>query len=378
MRFIFTQAFRFFFPMAALFAALSVMLWLAGLSGMAPLPAQPTLWHAHEMVFGFGAAVITGFVLTAVANWTGRQPAQPWMLATLAALWVLARVVALPGFATAPELAAALFNGLFLAGLAGLMSHVLIVSANRRNAMFIPLLWALTLSNALFHLYLYRDQVESARQLLMLTVYLLGFLMVFMGGRVIPFFTSRRCGYAALEYSWLNWTSTLAALCSAFALSLFPASEPGLALSAAAALATLLRWLLWQPWRVWREPMLWILHLGYAWLVVAFILAAGVHGGALDLPPTAPIHALMTGALGCLGLGMMARVALGHSGRKIETSPILLIAFLLMAMAGLLRITSYADWALGGLSGLTLSAILWSTAFALYAVQYFPLLWRRT
>lgn len=369
--------FCWFFPLAALFSAASVLLWLAGLSGMRPLLLHPTLWHGHEMLFGFAAAVIAGFVLTAVANWTGRPAVGRGALAGLVVLWLVGRVaVAAQGTLHWPWLLLAAVEGLFLPCLALVMSRVLIQSRNTRNLMFIPFLWGLALLNLGFHALLAAGEIDAARQLLTLTGWLVGFLLVFMGGRVIPFFSGRRCGYTPRQWPWLNWTSTLAALAAGIALTFAPSSALAAALAGLAAIVTALRLAGWQSPRVWAEPMLWILHLGYAWLVVAYTLAAVVHADLLPWPPTAPLHALLTGALGCLALGMMTRVALGHSGRTITASLLMLIAFVLVVGAGLARLASYADWAGGGLIGLTISASLWALAFTLYALEFITRLWR--
>lgn len=187
-----SQAFRPFFPLAALYAAVGVIVWLAGLSGMLPLPPDPTLWHAHEMLYGFAAAIIAGFMLTAVNNWTGLPACSPRSLAFAALLWIIARSGAFFPLADV-HLITTFCDALFLPFIALLMSRVLLRSGNRRNFMFIPFLWSLAGVNIGFHISLYLDQVELARLLISLTVWLVGFLMVFMGGRVIPFFSARRC-----------------------------------------------------------------------------------------------------------------------------------------------------------------------------------------
>lgn len=367
--------FRWFFPLAALYAAVGIVLWLAGLSGQMPLSANPTLWHGHEMLFGFATAVIAGFLLTAVANWTDRRPAGPGLLALLSLLWVAGRLAVL----VQPRLPwplLAILEGAFLPLLALVMSRVLILSRNTRNLMLVPFLWGLALLNLGFHVMLGEGDIDAARRLLTLTAWLVGVLLVFMGGRVIPFFSGRRLGYQPRQWGWLNWTSTLGALGAAIALSLVPGTYFAAAIALVAALATTCRLLAWQSPRIWTEPMLWILHLGYAWICVAYVSAALVHAGLLDWPQTAPLHVLLTGALGCLALGMMTRVALGHSGQPIACSPLMLVAFVLVWAAGLARIGSYVSWAGAGLPSLTISAILWVLAYALYVLEFTVRLWR--
>lgn len=368
-----TQAFRPFFPLTAAYTAVGIIVWLAGLSGMIALPAQPTLWHAHEMLFGFAAAIIAGFALTAVVNWTRHPSTTPGTLATIAGLWITARALGLFPHQTMQEMAA-ICDSLFLPGVALLMTRVLLKKQNRRNYMFIPFLWGLAGINIGFHVSLHTGQVELARGLITLTAWLVGFLMVFMGGRVIPFFSANRCRYQPVQWQWLNWTSTIGALLAGILIVTLPQTGWAAAAAAFAGATTLIRLLLWQHWRVWGVPMLWILHIGYSWLGAAYLLAAAVHMGWLQ-PLTLPIHVLLAGGLGCLGLGMISRVALGHSGRQIEATPTVLAAFVLVIFAGVMRIVSYGSWPWAGLPTLTLSSIFWCLAFTLYAGHYVPLLW---
>ncbi|WP_169577496.1 NnrS family protein [Sinimarinibacterium sp. CAU 1509] len=371
-----TQAFRPFFPLAALYTAVSVLVWLGGLSGAVPLLPNATLWHAHEMLLGFATAVIAGFVLTAAANWTGQKTTTPASLALLVVIWLCARVTAL-----VPDVEWQRFSAVFDSGvlplLAAMMTRVLLRSGNRRNYMFIPFLWGLALINLGFHWSLRHQQIDQARQLITLTAWLVGFLMVFMGGRVIPFFSANRLQYTPLQWPWLNWLSTLSALLAGVLVVALPLTIWAGVAAAIAGASALLRLLLWQPWRTVREPMLWILHVGYAWLVAAYGVAALLHLGWLHSPLTLPIHILMAGGLGCLGLGMMTRVALGHSGRPIVAGRWLVFAFIAVVAAGVLRVGSYAVWPLGGISGWSGSAMLWAGAFSIYFLALAPLLWRK-
>lgn len=368
---LFSQAFRPFFPLAALASALSVVLWIASLTGGLPLSPNATLWHAHEMLFGFASAVIVGFVMTAVVNWTGLSPLTPQRLGWLVSLWLAARLFGLWPSATAQMLSAA--ADIWVLPLAGwYLGRVLIASNSRRNMMFIPLFGALALVNLAIHWGLHSGHIGLARDLLHTSAWLVGFLMVFMGGRVIPFFSSRRLSYNPQQYPALNWLSTLSALACALAIPLGHATLISVC-AAVAGISTGLRVLLWQPWRTRVEPMLWILHLGYLWLAVAYLLQTGVQSGWLSWSTTAPLHALMAGGLGCLGLGMMSRVSLGHSGRPIATDAWITTSFVLIVAAGLLRMLAFA--APGGFWLLGMSALTWAIAFGLFAVRYIPWLW---
>ena len=365
-----SQPYRLLFLLAALQAATSIVVWLSGLSGWTSLPPNPTLWHAHEMLFGFSAAVIVGFVLTASGNWTGLKTSPPLSLLLLCPAWVVARIAALVDQSSAASVAA-IADGIFLCLAASLVTRVLIRSCNRRNYLFIPFLWALAAIDMALHFSFLESQISLARNLSVLTVYLLAFLMVFMGGRVIPFFSGRRLDYQPVQWIWLNWLSILSALSVAVVIVLKPASHLLVGAALTAGLCALIRLVLWQSARVWHEPMLWILHIGYAWLGIAYLLTAAANLGWLQAP-TLPVHAITVGALGCLGLGMMTRVALGHSGRSIEASPLMFTGFILVILAGVVRLGSYANWPLGGIAGTTLSSILWSMAFGLYVLYFLP------
>lgn len=369
-----SQPFRAFFPLAALAAAALVLLWALGLAGQLPLPPNPSLWHAHEMLFGFTVAVILGFTLTAAGNWTGRATTTPLSLGLLIGLWLSARLLALAPWPSTQWLSRLIDVPLLFVA-AALMAQHLIRARNLRNYVFVPFLGGLAIANLVIQVQLHNGHAEPARQLLHGCAWFIGFLMVFMGGRVIPFFAGRRLEYKPRELTTLNWLSTLSALaCAASMLGKMPSFTAILA--GLSAVSTALRWLLWSPQRSLREPMLWILQIGYLWLIVAYGLLATQQSGQLNLPPTAPIHALMTGALGCLGLGMMTRVSLGHSGRIIRADFWMTLSFITIICAGLLRIGAYLSPAKIMLPVMSLSALCWAAAFVLFAGRFIPWLWR--
>lgn len=370
---ILSQAYRPFFPLAALATSASVLVWLLGLSGMLPLPPNPTLWHAHEMLFGFATAVILGFVLTAVQNWTGVAAVGPRGLGLLLGLWLAARLLAFWPSVPGQCLSASVDVFVLPMG-AVFMGRVLLTTRNYRNLVFLPLLSVLAALNVAFHWALQNGAPAVARELIVVTVWCVAFLMVFMGGRVIPFFSSRRLAYTPAQWPWLNWTSTLSAagtiICVALDRNALLVACAGLT-----AISTALRLACWQPWRAVTEPMLWILHLGYGWLALGYAALALSATSSLGLAPTLPLHAVMAGALGCLSIGMMTRVALGHSQRPISANPVVVATFILVVLAGLLRIAAYFDGPFAGLRGLTLSALLWAMAFLFYAVPFAAALW---
>jgi uncharacterized protein involved in response to NO len=335
----------------------------------------PLLWHGHEMLFGFGAALVVGFVLTASQEWTGIRALPPAALAGLAALWLVARIAfLLPQHV--PHGLAAVLDSLLLPLAAAALSRVLLKARNRRNYVVAGLLLLLAALNIAMHLAVAGAVALDPAQPLMLATWLFGGLMVMMGGRVIPFFTARRLGVTMPSPERLWPACELAAVATALAVVLAPRTLFASGLALATSAAVFARWIAWRPWISRGEPMLWILHLGYLWLVVSYGLAAWVH--ATDAAPlTLPVHALTTGALGALGLGMMARVALGHTGRPITANAAIVTAFVLVLAAGVFRLTAYAPGPMGGFLGLTLAGACWSLAFGLYVVRYLPVMFGR-
>lgn len=370
-----SAAFRPFFLGAAWLAVLWMGLWMFFLlTGTSSYEAiEPVHWHGHEMLFGFAMAVIAGFVLTAMQNWTGLKLVTPGQLGILVLLWLAARIA----FAFADTIPLWLLSVLdlsFLPFLSLIVARTLIKAENKRNYSFIALLLAFWIFNILMHLEIHGYVSGIGYATLDLTILLVTTLLVFMGGRVIPFFTANRLPAAApLQWPWLNWAATLTTL------ALIPAylvvgRNPALGtLLVAAAVLIAARLIAWKPWRTASEPMLWILHLGYAWIPAGMLLLAAHLLGA-GFPWSAGSHALTAGAMSTLILGMMARVALGHSGRLIAASTPMIISFAIITLAGLMRIA--AGLFVMPVWFLAVAGMLWSLAFLIYAVVYTPIMLR--
>ncbi len=359
--------FRPFFLLAGLFAALALPLWLLTLSAHVPLPPYyGALWHAHEMLFGFAVAVVAGFLLTATRNWTGIQTLQGSPLAALALLWVAARLLVwlpLPG---------ALIAAVDLAFLP-LLALALAVPVTRarqwHNLLFTPILLLMALANGLIHLELLGGPAVAERGLQIMVVLML-VLLALMGGRVIPFFIERAVpGSTVRRFRLLEW-GVHASLWALLVAIIWPGGGQWATVAAgAAALLHALRLAGWSCLGLWRVPMLWILWLGYGWIVVGLALyAAGLAGAAL--------HAWTAGGIGALTLGMMARVALGHTGRLIEPARLTVAAFALINLAVLLRVAGPLLLPEHYLLWMQLSGLLWATAFLLFSLVYAPILWR--
>ena len=370
----FGLGFRPFFLLAALagMMLLTLWLWLRTRGFVAAEYYGSIGWHSHEMLFGYAVAVIAGFLLTAVRNWTGQPTLRGAPLATLAALWVAGRIVP---WVTVPALFVAVVDLAFLPLLALSLVRPLWAGANPVNRVFVPLLLAMAAANALVHaeaLGWMSDGVPRGQDAMLVLVVL---LLVLVGGRVIPFFTEKAVpGARPQRIRWVETGSMvlLPLLALGHAAGMDGAATGPLLLALGGLQAT--RLAAWHHRGIWRLPILWVLYSGYGWLVVGLLLAGAADVGVF--PATLATHALAVGAVGVLTLGMMARVALGHTGRALQTAPSVNLAFVMLNLAAALRVCGpwlwpqhYARWieAAGG---------LWVVAFGILCVVYLPILMR--
>lgn len=366
-----------FYLLAALLAALWVPLWVAVVTGHAPAVvwAGPVLWHGHEMVYGFVAAVMSGFLLTAVRNWTGRPTPTGLPLGLLALLWIAGRALMLAADAVPGWLVAAV-DVAFLPAVAAALLPPLLRTRNRRNLVFPVVLLALAGANLAMHLQALGVLAGAAQPALRFALDAILVVMVVIGGRVIPSFTANALPGAGVRGA--GAVDRLAVALVVLLLVLRLAEGGGVVTGAAAlaaALANAARMLGWRAAATRRTPILWILHAGYAWIVVALVLDGLA---ALDLGATraAAVHALTVGAIGSLTLGMMTRSALGHTGRALRAPPATAVAYGLVNAAALVRV--FLPLAAPGwyLDALLVSGLAWSAAFALFVIGYWPVLSR--
>ncbi|WP_369958486.1 NnrS family protein [Pseudomonas benzenivorans] len=363
--------FRPFFLGGAVFAVLALGLWLAALQGWlgAWRPVGGSLaWHRHELPFGFGVAIIAGFLLTAVQNWTGRPGLAGRPLAALFGLWLAARLAWLGG-APLPLLLALQLP--FLPLLALLLGRQLWAARQRRNYPIVGVLLALAACECLLLQGLVLGDEAVQRRGALTGLWLIGSLVGLIGGRVIPFFTQRGLGQLQattpqprLDLLVLLLSLLIAALLAA---GLGLQSRPWLAVPLLAlALLHGLRLRRWYAPGIWRVPLLWSLHLAYAWLALDALGLALWH---LGLQPQASLgyHALAVGAVGGMILAMLARVSLGHTGRPLQPAPAMTWAFASLQLAALLRVL-LAPWLPA--AGLWLSGACWLLGFALFLRHY--------
>jgi uncharacterized protein involved in response to NO len=364
------SGFRPFFWLAALYGAIGVPLWIATLTGRAAwhvLPS-PLEWHAHEMVFGYTGAVIAGFLLTAVSKWTGRSRFEGLPLAALCCVWLSARV--LPFVPSVPALAGALVDVAFWLGLLAACSHAIFAARNRRNYGFVALLAAFTLVDALSHAsrlgYVHGEFWAGH----WLGVDLVTVAMVAMTARVVPSFT--RNATQAPGIAETPRYDRLALVAMALVVALDAASVPqrfSAVPAGLAGIAVLARARHWGAAHTLKNPLLWILHLGHAWVGIGLVLR-GLAAWVPEVPQSIALHAVTAGGIGLLTFGMMTRVTLGHTGRVLAVGPSIAVAMVAMSVCALLRVVGplVAPQHLSLVLGV--AAALWSGAFSAYLVVY--------
>ncbi|WP_027859341.1 NnrS family protein [Marinobacterium jannaschii] len=370
---LFNLGFRPFFLLGALSAAVMMLYWLVSYSNgtQPPYYGYGVYWHGHEMLLGYTFAIISGFLLTAARTWTSVQTPFGKSLIALTVLWLLGRL--LPFVPATPHWLIAAVDLAFSPVVAVALAIPILKSRNYRNLVFIPILAAFFLANLLVHLELLGVTESTAINGLHLALYLTAMVIAILGGRVIPFFTERGLGQVSctrfpliekavipVTVIWLvaqftHWNSLMVVT---------------------GALAAAVHWIRLAGWfhaRLFKVPLVWILHLGYAFLALGFSLSA--LAAASLLSGSIAIHAFAAGAIGCLTLGMMARVSLGHTARPLEVTPVVLVAFLLMFAAAAVRVS--ISWLpLPYLTGLHLAGTLWSLAWILFLVRYSAILIR--
>lgn len=364
--------FRPFYLLASSFAALSILFWVGEYTGHLPAAyVRSPAWHGHEMLYGYTLAVVAGFLLTAVRNWTGRPTPAGLPLMALAVLWVAGRVLVLTPFAAT----SAAVNAAFPVAVAVGIGIPIVQSRNRRNYFFVALLLLLGIAVLAFHLAQRGVLPWPARASLQVGLDVVLFIIAVMGGRVIPMFTNngipgaRATRHAVLERLALGGVLVLLA---ADLLQVSAAVIAVVALLVAAAHAA--RLYLWRPWRTLGTPLVWVLHLAYAWIVIHLVLRGLAALGLVS--ELVAVHALTVGAIGGMTIGMMTRTARGHTGRPLVADRFEVACYALVALAAAIRV--FGGMLLPGayMATVVASAICWSAGFALYAVRYWPVLTR--
>jgi len=374
---IFQNSFRPFFIAAGIWATLAVPFWLLSYFGIliGIDNFNILLWHQHEMLFGFVPAAITGFILTAIPNWTGRLPIKNKPLALLLLLWILGRV----GFlitAIFGTITTSLMDLPFLIVLVLVIMREIISGKNWRNLPVIILISFFTLGNILVHLQI-QEIIDSAELGIRLSTFTLSVLLALIGGRIVPSFTrnwlsknkAQRFPSPAGIFDKISLVSLVVFV---FAQIVIPYHELTSLLALLAGLLHGIRLIRWKVWMTLSEPLIWILHVGYMWLSVALVLI-GFAGLTNFVPYSSSYHALTIGAFSTMILAVMTRASLGHTGRTLKATLGTTFIYVFITIASFLRVCEPFLNESGNLF-LSFSGIFWTLSFALFVFIYLPIL----
>lgn len=371
--------FRPFFLGAGLFALAAIAIWPAVFSGDVQLPttfAAPT-WHGHEMLFGFGGAVIAGFLLTAIPNWTGRLPVAGITLGALALLWLAGRAAVLCA-ATIGWGAAMAIDVAFLVIFSVVVGREVLAGRNWRNLKVILLVLLLALTNLSFHLeaHFHGAAEYSTRAALIITV----FLILLIGGRVVPSFTgnwlARRGESRPTAFNRLDAGLLILSAIALLAWVAFPeAALTGVLLLAAGA-GSLLRLARWRGWRTLADPLVLVLHVAFLFTALGFLATGASALWADILPAAVGLHVWAIGSIGLMTLAMMTRATLGHSGHALAASSGTQLVYVLitLALAARVAMALLPAWSM---SLMWIAATAWCLGFAGFIAIYGPMLCRR-
>lgn len=337
----------------------------------------PTLWHAHEMLFGFIGAAIAGFLLTAVPSWTGQKGFAGRPLWILSGLWILARIA----IATSrfwPVGLPQLLDLAFMPALFYLIAPPLLRERNRNTPLLLVLI-GLWLMNVLFHVAVLRQDPPLASRLMIVAIDIAVLLVSVIGGRIVPAFTASGLRASGVEIAlnsraWLTRIAVGSMVVVAVGDAVLPDTRVAGVVAAVASACQVLRLSQWVVRRVWRHPIIWVLHLAYGWIPVALALKAlallsGLALGAFWL------HALTIGAISTMIMGVMTRASLGHTGRRLVASPAIAMAYGLISVAGVVRVFGLALLPLPYPLVIVLAALAWTLAFGIFVAIYGPILW---
>jgi uncharacterized protein involved in response to NO len=373
----FRGGFRPFFFGGAAWALIALTLWICSLTGEVSLPTaiDPLTWHRHEMLFGFVGAIIGGFLLTAVPNWTGRLPIAGWPLAGLFGMWLAARFALLFSAGTGLWLPALLDVGFFF--VLGLLAAREVLESKNRNLPVVGMILLFGIADGIDYLSI-TGVIPLPDLGWQLAISLVVLLISLIGGRIIPSFTRNWMVKQGLKKGLPTQPSkfdlfVIAATGVALLAWLTGPSETpiGIVLVAAAILQAV-RWARWSGYRTFADPLVLVLHVGYAWVPVGVALLGFSLMGLV--PRSAAIHALTAGAMATMILAVMTRASLGHTARELKAGPATVVVYLVVTIGAVLRVFAslrLIDYNLG----IDVAGVAWGSAFLLFLIAYAPVLW---
>jgi uncharacterized protein involved in response to NO len=371
---LFSYGFRPFFLAAGIWAVVAMALWISCLTAGIDIGGSygAAAWHAHEMLFGYTSAALAGFLLTAVPNWTGRLPVSGWPLVGLILVWLAGRLALLvpDGLGLVPAMAV---DAAFLPVLLAICAREIVAGRKWKDLKILAVLAALSFGNIGFHLLVFGSGDIGLASRLAVGAYVM--LISIIGGRIVPSFTRNwlaRNGAAALPapYSHLDTAALLLGL-GALALWVVLPLAPVTAIACiiAGTLHAIRLWR-WRGWTTGGERLVLVLHAGYAFVPLGFLLVAAAVVGWIE--PVSALHVFTVGAIGLMTLAVMSRATRGHTGLPLTASPVTAISYLMILVAAIAR-------PLAGFVPelLALSGFCWIAGFALYVAEYAPALIRR-
>ena len=371
---ILSAGFRPFFLLGALYAGLSILVWIPAFHGRLEIASAfvPRDWHIHEMLYGFLSAVVTGFLFTAIPNWTGRLPIRGFPLLGLVLLWIAGRVVVTFSAHTG-WLAAMLVDTSFLTVVVLAAAREIAAGKNWRNLPVVGIVSCLLIGNVAFHLE--ARHVVMADISIRIGVAVVVLLISLIGGRIIPSFTRNwlvreNPGRLPVPFARFDKMTLVISVAALLLWSAHPFDAVTALFLGVAGLLHVVRLIRWAGDRTLREGLLVILHVGYAFVPVGFLLSAAAY--SYGLPPSAGLHAWMAGAAGVMTLAVMSRATLGHTGQALHATTAALFIYGAIIAAALLRIGAVLMPSVVPL--LHTAALAWVLAFIGFAVVYGPVL----
>jgi len=376
---VFRLGFRPFFLATALFSMIAMSVWMLELVTaikLLPVSVSPMFWHAHEMIYGYALAVIAGFLLTAVRNWTGIQTLHGLPLQLLLLFWLLARMASLFSGSQA-IITAMVMDNVFIVFLSAALTLPLVRAKLWKNIGLISKIYFFLIGNIIYSLGLLGIFPDGQRIGIYIGLYMILSLILVLSRRVIPMFIERGVGYPVTlnNYLWVDISCFLLFL--GFAVSDIFFTVPALTAWLAAVLSILhcIRLYGWHTRGIWNKPLLWVLYLAYAWIILGFGLKFAAF--ITDISPFLAIHAFAVGGIGMMTLGMMSRIALGHTGRDMMQPPAGVgLMFGILFCGALVRVVFPLLFAGHYLLWIAVSQTLWITVFALFLYLYTPILIR--
>jgi len=369
--------FRIFFLGAALHAIFSMGFWMGFyiFHWDFPVAFSKIIWHGHEMIYGYTMAVVAGFLLTAVTNWTGRPTLTGLPLFMLFLLWVTGRVLAfMPS--TIPQEFMAFCDILFLAYLIFALMRPIVQVKQWRQLAILSKVILILMCNIFFYIAFFTNFLQGTLMSMHFAIYMIVSLILTIGRRIIPFFVEKGVGYSTTlrNSKFLDIASLVLLVCFSI-IDVFWSNLQLLIifLSALLAIVHTLRLVGWYTPGIWKKPLLWVLFVGYAFLIAGFIFK--IFHYVLNFSPYLALHAFTYGGIGIFSVGMMARVSLGHTGRNIhEGPPLLSLIFMMLTIGACIRVfvpivapIHYALW-------ICIAQCLWIISFTLFLCVYFPIL----